>query len=448
MEPRIQYAKTEDGVNIAYYAIGEGEPLVQMVGPWSHLELEWQIPECRRWYEYLAQRQTLVRFDPRGFGLSDRDAKDYSLDAQVLDLEAVVDRLALDSFALLGQGHAGLVAIAHAVSHPKQVSHLLLWCSFPKSSDFWRSPRTQAFRAIRETDWELYADSLAEFGLGRRPSETERQSIAALVRGSATQETVSRFFAAMRDADVTDLLPRVRSPALVLHRRESPLLSVDFARSLASQIPGARLAVLEGTSQLPYLDDVEAVLAAIDEFIGDGEQMPTASKTPTGDTHTILFTDMEGSTTLADRLGDDAAQAIRRTHNDIVRAALSANGGSEIKHTGDGIMASFTTASSALDCAIAIQRGVAAHKDQQPDSPLSVYIGLNAGEPIAEDDDLFGTSINLAARICDRAEAGQIIAANVVRELAAGKQFLFADLGETELRGFEDPVKLWELRWS
>ena len=91
--------------------------------------------------------------------------------------------------------------------------------------------------------------------------------------------------------------------------------------------------------------------------------------------------------------------------------------------------------------------------EERPDSPLGVYVGINAGEPITEDDpggraDLFGTSINLAARICDHAEAGQILTANLVRELAAGKQFLFADLGENPLRGFEDPVKLWELRWQ
>ena len=110
-------------------------------------------------------------------------------------------------------------------------------------------------------------------------------------------------------------------------------------------------------------------------------------------------------------------------------------------------MASFSSASSALDSAIAIQRGVAAHVAEHPDSPLGVYVGLNAGEPIAEDDDLFGTSVDLAARICGRAEPGQILASDVVRQLAAGKDFLFSDLGETELRGFEDPVKLWELRW-
>ena len=118
---------------------------------------------------------------------------------------------------------------------------------------------------------------------------------------------------------------------------------------------------------------------------------------------------MQSSTALTQQLGDAGAQEVRHAHNDIVRAALSANSGSEIKQTGDGIMASFTTASSALECAIAIQRGVSAHREANPDSPLGIYVGLNAGEPIAEDDDLFGTSINLAARICDHAEPGQIL---------------------------------------
>ena len=163
---------------------------------------------------------------------------------------------------------------------------------------------------------------------------------------------------------------------------------------------------------------------------------------------TILFTDMESSTALTQQLGDAGAQEVRRAHNTIVRDALKSNGGAEIKHTGDGIMASFSTASAALNCAIAIQRGVAAHKAEHVDSRLGVYVGLNAGEPIAEEQDLFGTSVDLAARICDRAKPGQILASDVVRQLAAGKGFLFADLGETELRGFEDPVKLWEVRWG
>ena len=189
------------------------------------------------------------------------------------------------------------------------------------------------------------------------------------------------------------------------------------------------------------------MLRVIDEFLGEAEEAATQAESPiAGGLVTILFTDMQSSTALTQRLGDTAAQEIRRAHNDIVRSALAASEGSEIKHTGDGIMASFTTASSALESAIAIQQGVAAHVEQHPASPLAVYIGLNAGEPIAEDQDLFGTSVDLAARICDHAQPGQILASDVVRQLAAGKQFLFSDLGETELRGFEDPIKLWEVR--
>jgi adenylate cyclase len=113
---------------------------------------------------------------------------------------------------------------------------------------------------------------------------------------------------------------------------------------------------------------------------------------------------------------------------------------------GDGFMASFSSATKALQCAIAMQRAFAAH-NESAEEPIRVRIGLNAGEPIAEDEDLFGTAVNLAARICAHAEAGQILAPVVVRELAAGKQFLLADLGETELRGFEDPVRLYEVSW-
>ncbi|MEE8517985.1 MAG: adenylate/guanylate cyclase domain-containing protein, partial [Dehalococcoidia bacterium] len=141
-----------------------------------------------------------------------------------------------------------------------------------------------------------------------------------------------------------------------------------------------------------------------------------------------------------------------RVHDSIVRNALKDHDGSEVKHTGDGIMASFSSAAKALQAAIVMQRGVAEYAEEHPGSPLAVYIGLNAGEPIAEEQpdgrgDLFGTSVDLAKRICDHAEPDQIVVSNVVRELAAGKEFLFADRGDTELRGFEDPVRLYEVRW-
>jgi len=217
---------------------------------------------------------------------------------------------------------------------------------------------------------------------------------------------------------------------------------VDSATGLASTIPDARLTVLEGASGLPFAGDTKAVLSVIDEFLSEGDEAAHAPLAKE-DVHTILFTDMEGSTTLTERLGDAKAQELRRTHDSIVRGALKAQGGSETKHTGDGIMASFPSASRAIECAVAVQRAIA----EQGETPLRVRIGLNAGEPVAEEKDLFGTAVNLAKRICDQAEPGQILVSDVVQQLAAGKGFAFADKGEATLKGFEKPVRLHEVRW-
>ena len=150
---------------------------------------------------------------------------------------------------------------------------------------------------------------------------------------------------------------------------------------------------------------------------------------------------------MTERLGDAKGREVLRTYERIVREALRAHSGSEVKATGDGFMASFTSATQALECAVDMQRAFAAH-NESAEEPIRVRIGLNAGEPIAEDEDLFGTAVNLAARIAAQAAGGEILVANVVRELAAGKGFLFADRGEVVIRGFEDPVRLYEVRWE
>jgi class 3 adenylate cyclase len=190
---------------------------------------------------------------------------------------------------------------------------------------------------------------------------------------------------------------------------------------------------------------------AIDEFLSEGEESAIAPVLGSEDIHTILFTDVEGSTALTQRLGDAKARDLLREHERITRDALKQHGGSEVKTMGDGFMTSFTSATKALECAIAMQRALG-QRNESAEESVRVRIGLNAGEPIAEDDpggrgDLFGTAVNMAARIAGKAEGGEILASNVVRELVAGKGFLFNDRGETELRGFEDPVRIYEVRW-
>ena len=446
MEPRIQYAQTADGVSIAFWTMGEGMPLVHMPPPFTHIQMEWQFPEMRRWYERLAEKRQLVRYDTRGLGLSQRDdLSEPSLDSLVLDLGAVVDRLGLETFALLGYEHSGPVAIVYAVRHPERVSHLLLWCAYARASDWIRSSRIQATRALIEKDWEIYTETVAHLTFGWSEGEQARR-FAALMRESARPEMAQTALRALSEFDVTAFLPQVTRPTLVLHRREAPYPAVDIARDLASRIPDARLALLEGADRAPYLGDMEAVASAIDEFLGE-EAAAGAEPLEAGAFRTVLFTDVEGSTALTQRLGDAKARDVLRQHERIVREALKAHGGSELKTMGDGFMASFSSATRALESAIAMQRAFAEH-NEAAEEPILVRVGLNAGEPIAEEEDLYGTAVNLAARICGHAEGGQILASNVVQELAAGKGFTFADMGEATLKGFDEPVRLYEVRWE
>jgi class 3 adenylate cyclase len=445
MEPRIQYAKTKDGVSIAFWTLGEGMPVVELpFSPVSHIQLEWQVPEWRSSHERLAENRKLVRYDPRGAGLSERNVAEYSLDAYLLDLEAVVDHLGLEQFVLSGSFAFGPVAIAYAARHPERVSRLLLWCSWARASDAYRSAQAQTIIALREKDWEIYTETVSHLLMGWSTGEPARR-FAALMRESGAQEALRAALTSASEFDVTALLPRVRTPTLVLHRRQVPMPDLGVARSLASGIPDARLALLEGASLATFLGDTEAVASAIDEFLSEGEEA-TEGAAPSG-LVTILFTDVEGSTALTQRLGDARTREVLREHERIVREALKAHGGSELKTTGDGFMASFSSATRALESAIAMQRAFAAH-NQSAAEPILVRVGLNAGEPIAEDEDLFGTAVIEAARIAAAAKGGEILASNVVRELAKGKDFLFADRGEVALKGFDEPVRLYEVRWQ
>jgi len=453
MEPRIQYATTADGVNLAYWALGDGPVLVNPppASPWSHIQMEWQIPEWRHWYEHLVRDLKVVRFDNRGAGLSDRDADDCSLETNLLDLEAIVDATTAECFALFGIYYASTTAISYAVKHPERVSHLILWCGFARHDDAKVAGTNDALRNLLDVDWTLFTETLAHSVFGWSQGEPAHR-FAEYMRASSTPELVRKTWSANEGVDLTDLLPRIQAPTLIMHRRHFPFVKLDTAREMASRIPNAELVVFEGDSVSPYLDDMEDVLNTVLDFVGvtsDGTRTHVAPRAGASvGFRTIMFTDMEGSTETTQRLGDAQAQAMVRRHNEIVRDALHAYGGSEVKHTGDGIMSSFTSASLAVECAIAVQRAIEAHAQANPNEAIRLRIGLNAGEPLAEGDDLFGTAVQLAARICSRAEPGQVLVSDVVRQLVAGKGFLFADRGETELRGFEDPVRIFEVRWQ
>ena len=451
MEPQIRYATTADGVSIAYCEAGEGTPAVWLEPPpWNNIEVEFREWE---WYRIMASRRRLIRFDHRGCGSSQRGVSDYSADAMALDIAAVADALGLERFVLYGADYSAPVAITYAARHPERVSHLLLHDGAARGEEWFGGARWQSLFSLLELgDWELFTDSVALAGMGWDLADAARE-LGAFCRNCATLEEVRLFYAAARRYDVANLLPRLSMPTLILHGRSVQMPSMDVARRLAAAIPGAQLRILESPTH--WSNELEPqLLAAFDEFIGDGDAA-TASKvlphvervTDARALVTVLFTDIESHSEMMTRLGDAKGRALLREHDRIMRESFSAHRGSEIKGTGDGFMTSFVSATRALECAIALQQAFHQYSAAHPEEPIRVRIGLNAGEPIAEGGDLFGSSVTMAARIMSKAAGGEIFVSNVVRELCAGKEFLFADRGESTMRGFEDPVRLYEVRW-
>jgi class 3 adenylate cyclase len=304
--------------------------------------------------------------------------------------------------------------------------------------------RIQKVSELARVDWELGSETLIRT-LYPEITDEQAKEFAGLLRTSVDPQGFDLHIELQMQWNVEADAASMSTPTLLIHMLNNANFNIASTRRVASLIKDSRVAFVDSAA--------EGLLLAQRFFEGDIPDStepalaPTAAPPEGGTFRTILFTDVEGSTALTERLGDARARDLLREHERLIRAALSEHGGSEVKTMGDGFMAFFTSASKALDCAIAIQSAFAKRNDSA-DEPIRVRVGLNAGEPISENGDLFGTAVNEAARITSIAEGGEILVANVVRELTKGKNFLFADRGETSLRGFEDPVRVYEVRWS
>jgi class 3 adenylate cyclase len=439
VEPRIQYAKTKDGVSIAYYTLGEGAPLVcTILGQWSHMQFEWGHPEFRRWYERLAEKRMVVRYDSRGSGLSDRDVTDYSLEAHLLDLEAVVDQLGLKKFSLFTLGAIGPAVITYAARHPERVSRLVLFATWARQPDYTSSPQIRGMFGLLDTDWQMFTENAAHTLLGWSEGK-QAHWFAALLRETTTTEAMRAATAAGSEFDVTSLLPEVRSPTLVLHPRDLVALDIAISRGLASRIPDARLVVVEGTSMAPQVGDIEPLLRAIDDFLSEGEE--TAPELPEG-VAVLLFADIAESTALTEQLGDAAFRAKARELDTSLRPVIKESGGTPVegKVLGDGVLAVFTSARQAIDCALRCDAA------SQP-LGLKLHLGIHAGDVIREGNNVYGGAVNIAARVASASAPGEILVSDIVRGLArTSAGVIFDDRGEHELKGVGEPQRLFAVR--
>ncbi len=437
MEPRIQNAKTADGVSIAFWTLGEGTPpLVYLyLPPFTHVGLEWQNPLHRPYYERYARKRRFIRFDARGTGLSERDVRDYSIDAQLLDIEAVVDRLGLETFALDASMTSGPAAITYAVRHPERLSHLILVDSVTRASDFYETPQGRGLMALLDSDWEMFTENLASLAYGWAGGESARQ-YATFLRECATPETAREFFEVNRRLDVTDLLPQIRVPTLVLVHRDTALPGVEIAGRVASRILDARFHILEEKWQ-----EGEELNGAIDEFLGEGEEVEPKTELPEG-MAVILFADIVESTALTEEMGDAAFREKARELDESLRAIIRENGGAPVegKLVGDGVLAVFTSARQAIECALRCNAA--------GDSVgLQLHLGIHAGDVIREENNVYGGAVNIAARIAGASAPGEVLVSDTVRGLARTSAGVgFEERGEQTLKGIAEPQRLFAVR--
>ena len=267
----IRHATTRDGVDIAYYAIGRGEPVVCL--PWgitSHVSHEWHYREQRHWLKRLATKRRVIRLDHRGTGLSDRRAT-FTVEGGAHDIDAVVRHEGLQRFALLGQVHSAAAAISYASQFPQRISHLVLWCGFANYREFVESsPPLQAARAAADKDWHTFTELIAQQATGWADLSHARR-FAAYLRECATAEHFLRCIDHFENVDLTPNLVALTMPVLVLQPREAAFPTIEVAKRLSAATPGARLMLLEGATLLPFLGDVETIATTVDQFLADTE---------------------------------------------------------------------------------------------------------------------------------------------------------------------------------
>jgi DNA-binding CsgD family transcriptional regulator/pimeloyl-ACP methyl ester carboxylesterase len=268
--PRISYARSADGVSLAFTVAGDGPAVVFVPWvPFSNLRMEWQNPLLHQVFEQMAQDLTLVHYDGRGTGHSQRDVTDVSLEAMVSDLEAVIGRTRLAQVSLLGQYNSCPHVIAYAARHPERVNRMVLFGGSARGWTAMSARGTQALLSLIEQDWDLFADAAAHQWMGWSAGEAGR-AIADAIRAAVTPQVARATMQAASAADVTELLPRVAARTLVLHPREMTQIPVSMAQSLAIALPRGRLVLLEGAQPVLFTEHPDEIVSLLTGFFRDG----------------------------------------------------------------------------------------------------------------------------------------------------------------------------------
>ncbi|HEY6961314.1 MAG TPA: adenylate/guanylate cyclase domain-containing protein [Gaiellaceae bacterium] len=443
MEPlEVRYAKTIDGVNIAYQVRGEGPvDLVYTLGMAGNFEIEFEASWGIRFLERLQTFSRVILFDKRGTGLSDRvpGAPDFEMRAD--DLRAVLDAAGSERAVLVGNRGGGSLAAFFAATHPERVFALVLYNSWARTAwapDYLVGTAIDDLAAWRRqiaAHWgtaELAKRFLRSVAPSRADDPEWIRWEARALRHGASPAAALAFDEFEQAIDVRSVLHTVQAPTLVLSRSDAAR-----ARSadLAERIPGARHVCVPGDDWMPYAGDIDVLLGEIERFVRSVHaEEATFERVLT----TVLFTDLVSSTERAAQLGDHAWKGLVERHHAAVRAMIGRYRGNEVDTAGDGFFATFDGPARAVRCARAIVEAV---------RPLGVDVrtGVHTGEVELIDKKVGGIAVAIGARVAARAEAGEVLVSQTVKDLTVGSGLSYTDAGEHDLKGVPGGWRLYRL---
>ena len=427
--PQTQYVDS-DGLSIAYQVFGSGATdLVFVPGIVTHIELNWEIPNQARMLRQLGRHFRVIMFDKRGQGLSDRFEGVPTLEERMDDVRDVMRAAGSSRAVLLAYSEGGAMGALFTATYPGMVERLILLSAmarFSRAPDYPHSPTIEQIHEYTAATWGK-PDAVRLFAPSRVGDAAFAETLARYQRQSSSPSAIKRLHIANDQIDVRAILPQVRRPTLILHRRRDRAVSVANGRYLADHLPDAEYLELPGNDHFFFEGDADRLVEAIVRF-GTAQATRPVSATAERWLATVLFTDIVGSTELAVRLGDVAWRDLQQQFHAIGRSALKAHRGREIDTAGDGLFATFDGPARAVRCAAEMVRNVKT-------IGMDLRAGLHTGEVENAGAKVSGMAVHIGARISAHAGAGEVLVSATVKDLVAGSGLRFEERGNKPLKG-------------
>jgi class 3 adenylate cyclase/alpha-beta hydrolase superfamily lysophospholipase len=437
--PETRYARTADGLSIAYQQLGEGPTDVVLLPSFSCIDVMWEEATFARMLTRLAGIGRLICLDYRGLGASDPVPLGAvpSPEDWMEDLRVVLDTVGSTSASIIANGSAGFIGMTFAATYPERTYALILVDTAVRvlwSEEYRFGVDARLHEQTIQSTMDVWGTtSLASYAAPSRAGDKRFcKWLARYERGAASRATAGTLIRWSSSLDHRIVLPAIRVPTLVLHHRANQLFPLDFGRYLAEHISGARLITLPGSDTLLFTEGADEIVDHIEEFVTG---VPPVRE-PNRALATVLFTDLVGSTEHAADLGDKRWTELLHDHDALVDRELVFHRGRKLKDTGDGILATFDGPARAVRCAQAICQGV---------RPLGIEVraGLHTGEVELCGDDIRGIAVHIGQRVSALARPGEVLVTRTVVDLVTGSGIAFADCGEHELKGVPGTWKLF-----